>query len=127
MSLCAVKRSLQLFFLYYISWNNSSNLSIWGLNLICSVDYVIKDIPQLKIFYTLQTPVVNFKTISKLMKFWCRSILFQDVYQILGKKTKIKGVTSSRRPDICKWAFLEVLWFWGPLQLIMRIVNGKKH
>ena len=45
--------------------------------------------------------------------------------KFIEKVTKIKGVTSSRRPRICKWAFLQVLWFWSTLPLIMRIVNGK--
>ena len=106
-------------------WNNSSNLSIWGWNLICSLDYIVKGILQLKIFNTLQNPVVNFQTISKLKKFWCRSILSQDEYQICRESNKIKGVTGRRRPHICKWAFLQVLWFWSTLPLIMRIVNGK--
>ena len=106
-------------------WNNSNNLGIWGWNLICLLDYIVNCILQLKIFNTIQTPVVNFKTISKLLKFWCRSILSQDVYQISRESNKIKGVTSRRRPHICKWAFLQVLWFWSTLPLIMRIVNGK--
>ena len=104
-------------------WNNSSNLSIWGWNLICSLDYIVKGILQLKIFNTLQNPVVNFKTISKLKKFWCRSILSQDVYQISRESNKIKGVTSRRRPHICKWAFLQVLWFWSTLPLILQTVK----
>ena len=106
-------------------WINSSNLSIWGWNLSFSLDYIVKSILQLKIFKTLQNRVINFKTISKLNKFWCRSILSQDVYQISRESNKIKGVTSRRRPHICKWAFLQVLWFWSTLPLIMRIVNGK--
>ena len=103
-------------------WKNSSNLSIWGWNLVCSLDYIVKGILQLKIFNTLQNPVVNFKTILKLKKFWCRSIISQDVYQISRESNKIKGVKSRRRPHICKWAFLQVLWFWSTLPLIMRIV-----
>ena len=106
-------------------WNNFSNLSIWCWNLICSLDYIVKDILELKTLNTLQNPVVNFKKISKLKKFWCRSILSQDVYQISRESNKIKGVTSRRRPHILKWAFLQVLWFWSTLPLIMWIVNGK--
>ena len=98
-------------------------LSIWGLSLNCLLDYIVKGILQLKMFNTLQIPVVNFKTISKLTKFWCWSILICTKF--LGTETKIKGVTSRRRPHICKWAFLQVLWFWSTLPLIMRIVNGK--
>ena len=100
-------------------------LNIWDWNLICSLDYIIKGILQLKVLNTLQNLVVNFKTISKLKAFWCRSILSQDVYQISSESNKIKGVTSWRRPRICKWAFLQVLWFSSTLSLIMRIVNGK--
>ena len=103
-------------------WKNSSNLSIWGWNLVCSLDYIVKGILQLKIFNTLQNPVVNFETMLKLKKFWCRSIIPQDVYQISRESNKIKGVKSRRRPHICKWAFPQVLWFWRTLPLIMRIV-----
>ena len=49
--------------------------------------------------------------------------------EFIGKVTKIKGVTSRKRPHICKWAFLQVLslisWFRSTLPLIMQIVKGK--
>ena len=45
--------------------------------------------------------------------------------KFLGKESKIKEVTSRRRPHISKWAFLQVLWFSSALPLIMRIVNSK--
>ena len=86
------------------------------------IDLSVEGILQLKRLITLQTPVVNFKTIFELRKFWCRSILSQDVL------TKIKGVTSRRR-NICKWAFLQVasliLWFRSTLPLFTQIVQVK--
>ena len=130
MSLCTLKKDFVIvFFCIIFQWINSSNLSIWGWDLICLLDYNVKGILQLKIFNNLQTSVVNFKTTSELRQFWCRSILSQDVNQIYRKVTKIKGVMSRRRRYICKWAFLQILsWilcFRSTLPLIMRVVKGK--
>ena len=102
-------------------------LSIWGWNLICSLDYIVKGILQWKIFNALQIPGVNFKRISELRNFDVDHFFLKMCAKFIGKVTKIKGVTSRRRPHICKWAFLQVpsliLWFRSTLPLIMWIVK----
>ena len=49
--------------------------------------------------------------------------------KFIEKVTKIKAVTSRRKPHICKWAFLQVLsltlWFRSCLSLIMWIIKDK--
>ena len=58
-------------------WNNSKNLRIWGWNLKF-------EIISLKAFYHEKHSVLVWaqkliKEIPELRKFWCRSILSQDV------------------------------------------------
>ena len=58
--------------------------------MICSLDYIVKAIIQLKVFNALQTPAVNFKTIN-VDQFCCRSIFSQDVYQVSRERNKNQG------------------------------------
>ena len=53
--------------------------------MICSLNYIVKDILQRKIFDTLQTPGVKIKRISELRKFCVNKSLLKVCTKFLGK------------------------------------------
>ena len=124
--------------------NNSKNFSIWGWNLICSLEYIVKDILQWKMFNTLRysdPPRVKFLRISS--KYISRKLLPLESVSLIQKHksyeifsnghvdqsllnlcTKFLGfreITGRRRPYICKWTILQVSLIL--MQLIMELTN----
>ena len=99
-------------------WNNSKNFYIWGWNLICSLEYIVKGILQWKIFNTLhlQTPWVKFKRISECILRKLSSarkcIINSKAYKLWNfsqwtcRPNFCGKITRWRRPYICKWTML---------------------
>ena len=126
-------------------WNNSKNLCIWGWNLICSLEYIVKGILQWKMFNTLhysdpqelnfredhlntyQENFLPLESLSLIQKHESYEIfshghIDQSLLNLCTKFLDLREIMGRRRPYICKWTILQVSLS-ILMQLIMELAN----